>query len=135
MAPQAGPPSMWFWGGFQNGTATAAPWTLWNTRNEAGIHPEIDDGQGGTAVGNAIVFDTSPRMYSVEEYGAASMYRLADVPVETIVHTHVIAASISVRFDNYSSGSNTMQVDMARVRHAVNPPPTVTIGPAQTFTP
>jgi len=135
MAPSATAPSMYFWGGFQNGSGTASPWVLWNTRNENGIHPEVNDSAGGTPSGSLTAFDTSPRLYGVENYGSSSMYRLDDDPVATLAHPHDIAQSISVRFDNFNSGTHAIEVDMARVRRAVDPPPTVTVGVAETFTP
>jgi hypothetical protein len=62
------------------------------------------------------------------------MYRDNDAPAQVLVHA-VISAAISLRFDNYSSGSNTIEVDMARMRAAANPPPTVTAGTPQTYMP
>ena len=135
MAPQAGENTMYFWGGFQNGSGTAAPWLLWNTRNEAGIHPEVMDTQDNLQPGDLHPFDTSFQLYGVENYGTSSRYRLADVDVGTITHDSDITTSISVRFDDYSSGSNAIEVNMARVRKAVDPPPTVTVGAPQMLMP
>lgn len=132
MAPQGTGTSMYFWGGFQNGTGTSGPWMIWNTRNEAGIHPEVDDLSQITA-GALTPYDTSFRLYGVENYGGSSMYRIANASVAKLGHQQDVAASISVRFDNYNSGSSSVQVTMARVRKAVDPPPTVTLGPVETF--
>ncbi|MGE5187259.1 MAG: DUF2341 domain-containing protein [Acidobacteriota bacterium] len=134
IAPQGTAPGMYYWGGFQNGTATASPWVLWNTRNENGIHPEVVDSQGSTATGGLVAYDTAFRLYGVENYGASSMYRIADASVATLAHPHGIAAALSVRFDNYNSGASTVQVGMVRVRAAVDPPPTVTAGAVETYT-
>ena len=131
LAPQGTAPSMYFWGGFQNGTATTGPWVIWNTRNETGIHPEVTENATNVSYGNSMPYDTSFHLYGVESYGATSMFRSNDVSVGSVARA--TTGAMSVRFDNYNSGANTIQVDWVRVRHAANPPPTVTVGAPEMY--
>lgn len=117
-----------FWAGFQLGTADVPPWLHWWTNQPNIIAPDFRATDTSTLwLGTAKTLDTAPHFYSVENYGMKSMYRLDDVVYES--HDYDIAppATLSVRLWNGSS-TPTVAYDMVRVRQAVDPPPTVTVG-------
>jgi hypothetical protein len=124
-----------WWAGFQNGTADVAPWLHWYTKNQNAACPDfLGVSTDQPWYGTDVPLDTAPHQYSVENYGTKSMYRLADVPVQSHIYAPMSPppAMVNVRLWD---GSDMTQVsyDWVRVRKAVDPPPTVTAGTPQTY--
>jgi hypothetical protein len=124
-----------WWAGFQNGTMDVAPWLHWYTLNQNAACPDF---RGVTAdspwYGTDHPLDTQPHLYGVENYGDQSMYRLEDVPYQTHIYAPMQPppAMLDVRLWD-GSDTTTVSYDWVRVRQAVNPPPTVTVGSPETY--
>ena len=124
-----------FWAGFQIGTMDVAPWLHWWTKDASSICPDyLGVATDSPWYGTDVSLDTAPHLYGVENYGDASAYRLADA----IVQSHVYApmqpppAQVDVRLWD-GDATAIVSYDMVRVRQAVNPPPAVTVGPAESY--
>ena len=124
-----------WWAGFQIGTMDVAPWLHWYTHNPNAVCPDFLGVATDTPwYGSDIALDTQPHLYSIENYGTKSMYRREDVPVESHVYAPMQPppAQVDVRLWDGSS-STTVSYDWVRVRQAVDPPPTTTVGAPQTY--
>jgi hypothetical protein len=122
-----------YWGGFQrvNDFLDDEPWIIWIARNAtADIAPEfLNDGTGVPDVGTAVTVPTAPRIYSVERFPTATVYRFEHAQIDRLTHPSYTTA-LQVRLANESS--NNILFDWMRIREAVDPPPTATLGPEET---
>jgi hypothetical protein len=123
----------YWWGGYQSNFSASPPWVIWHAVSGANqIHPSSYDGTSNWN-GTPVALDTSPHLYGVEHYGDSAAWRYNDVVVETHVYgVSMAATSFNVRLHNYASGGD-VSFDMARVRKAANPPPTVSVGTIETY--
>lgn len=127
------PNSTSWWAGFQNGTQDVAPWLHWYNAANNKVEPDfLGDGTAGEMpwYGMPHALDTSAHIYGVENYGTKSMYRYADVTYASHPYppTHLPPANLDVRL--WCNGTH-VSYDWVRVRQAVDPPPMVSVGPAQ----
>jgi hypothetical protein len=117
-----------WWAGFQIGTPDVPPWLHWWTEQQTTIRPDFKATDTSTLwLGTEKNLDTQPHYYSIENYGMKSMYRYDDAVYETHVYDVAPPATLSVRLWNGQS-TPAVSYDMVRVRKAVDPPPTVTVG-------
>jgi hypothetical protein len=124
-----------WWAGFQIGTMDVAPWLHWYTLNPNAVCPDFLGVATDTPwYGTDIPLDTAPHFYSIENYGTKSMYRREDVPVQSHVYAPMQPppAQVNVRLWNYSD-STSVTYDWVRVRQAIDPPPTTTVGAPETY--
>ena len=131
----ANPAAAEFWAGFQNGFPDQPPWIQWWSESPPAIRPDYASSVGDQSqfLGTPVALDTMPRLFGVEYYGTASAYRRDNALVEHHVHaTPVAPAMLNFRLHNHSS-TEPVQYHMARVRRAVDPPPTVTLGAPETY--
>jgi hypothetical protein len=125
-----------FWAGFQNGSTDTFPYLEWYASGVNTIGPDyrvVGDPTGWFGATTAL--DTAPHLYGVEYYGASAMYRMADVESATYTDTNagnMPPATINLRLWNHLAAPAIL-FQMVRVRQAVNPPPTVTVGAAQRY--
>jgi hypothetical protein len=124
-----------FWAGFQVGFPDMPPWIQWWSETASNIRPDYasTSADQNEFLGTNVALDTAMHLYGVEYYGMHSMYRYLDAPVEH--HDHATAANpamLNFRLHNHSS-SNPVKYGMARVRKAVDPPPTVVVGTPETY--
>jgi hypothetical protein len=120
--------SVGFWGGFEGSTTDGPPYTIWWTFTTTGIGPAYGITTNSTAYsGTPVTLDTAAHYYSVEHYGKGAMYRFDDVPYDTQAYDVAYATPLYVRLWNYNS-TPTVSFELVRVRQAVDPPPTVTVG-------
>jgi hypothetical protein len=115
-----------YWGGFEVGFMTSPPWVIWHGRTANMMRQEINRGPGPITQGSRAI-DASPHLYGVEHYGSSAGFRYHNDPVGTVPYGATIGQAMNVRLHNYMSGG-TVQFHMARVRKAVDPPPTVSLG-------
>ncbi len=118
--------SPWFWGGFEVGFTTAAPWVIWHATNDDMIRQEIFR-TGSAVTANERETESGPHLYGVEHYGSSAAFRYHNEHVGSIPYGGPIQQSMNVRLQNFASGGS-IQFFMARVRKAVDPIPTVTLG-------
>ncbi len=124
-----------WWAGFQIGTMDVAPWLHWYTHNPNAVCPDFLGVATDTAwYGTDIPLDTQPHFYSIENYGTKSMYRRDDVPIESHVYAPMQPppGQVDVRLWDYSD-TTSVSYDWVRVRQAVDPPPTATVGAPETY--
>lgn len=125
---QAPTTSVGFWGGLEGSTTDGPPYTIWWTFTTTGIGPAYGITTQSTPYqGQPVALDTAAHYYSVEHYGKGAMYRYEDVPVDTQAYDVAYTDPLFVRLWNYNS-TPTVSFDLVRVRQAVDPPPTVTVG-------
>ncbi len=122
-----------FWAGFQLGTADVQPWLHWWTEFHTSINPDFQATSNSTYwAGATIALDTSPHFYGVENYGTSSMYRYDDEPHDSHVYDVSPPDPLSVRLWEGDKAS-TVKYDLVRVRPAVDPTPTATIGAPENY--
>jgi hypothetical protein len=125
---QAPTTSIGFWGGFEGSTTNGPPYTIWWTFATTGIGPAYGINSGSTPYqGTPVTLDTAAHYYSIEHYGKGAMYRFDDVPYDTRAYDVAYSTPLYVRLWNYNS-TPTVAFELVRVRQAVDPPPTVTVG-------
>jgi hypothetical protein len=121
-------PAYGFWGGFQATTANNAPYALWWTSTTTGFGPTALMNANNTAYqGATVALTTTGHYFGVEHYGDHAMYRYDDAPYDTHAYDESHDTPLYVRLWNYNS-TPSVAFDMVRVRQAVDPPPTVTVG-------
>jgi hypothetical protein len=121
-----------WWAGFENSTVNQPPWLIWYTNSPTIIAPAYR--ATTTSVdweGTSKNLDTSGHLYSIENFGDHAIFKFEDAVYET--HTYDVAApaAFSVRLWNYNS-TPTVSFDMIRVRQAIDPAPTVSVGAVET---
>ncbi len=117
-----------FWGGFEVGFTISPPWAVWYSDEANRIEQWI---RTGTEVPvNERTLDLEAHLYGVEHYGPIVGFRHGNVGVAALTYNSPVATPMNVRLHNYQSGG-PVQFQMARVRKAVNPIPTVTLGPVE----
>lgn len=122
-----------FWAGFQLGTMDVQPWLHWWTQSLNAIRPDFQATNTSTLwLGANITLDLSPHFYGVENYGTSSMYRYDDEPRDTHVYDVSPPDPLSVRLWEGDKAS-TVKYDLVRVRQAVDPAPTATVGAAENY--
>jgi hypothetical protein len=119
----------WFWGGFEIGFTVTPPWVIWHSEDPNVIKQEVASG-GNEVARNAQPLDLGAHLYGVEHLGTLARFRFRNAEVGSISYTGSIN-QMNVRIHNYQS-AGAIQLLMARVRKAVNPIPTVTLGPVET---
>jgi hypothetical protein len=121
-----------FWAGFQASFTNGPPWDIWYTINaNAKIFPSFNEASEWD--GTPLNLDTMMHLYGVENYGDSSTYRFEDVLGESHTNPSPLSSPIKIRLSNFNSGQNKITFDMVRLRKAVNPGPTVTVGAVETF--
>lgn len=118
--------SPWFWGGFEIAFTVTAPWVIWHCHEPSTIKQEIRIGSSTVAM-RSRALDTAPHLLGVEHYGTSAGFRYHDAFAGSIPYGGTITQAMNVRLHNYQSGG-PIQFHMARVRKAVDPIPTVTLG-------
>jgi hypothetical protein len=123
-----------FWAGFQVGFPDQPPWIQWWTETASNIRPDYRGNSSDPGfLGTNVALDTAMHFYGVEYYGLQAMYRYEDAPVEHHVHAFGPSSTmLNFRLHN-ASGTNPVKYGMARVRKAVDPPPTVVVGTPETY--
>ncbi len=117
-----------FWGGFEVGFTVTPPWAHWYSDDSNRIKQWIRS--GSEVPMNERTLEVGAYLYGVEHYGPAVGFRHGNVGVATLTYNSPVATPMNVRLHNYQSGG-AIQLLMARVRKAVNPIPTVTLGPVE----
>jgi hypothetical protein len=132
-ASSAAATNPYWWCGFQQNFSLSAPWVIWHAVGGASqIHPSAYD-TSSSWNGTSVTLDTSPHLYGVENYGDSGAWRVADAVVQQHTYaTSLAATAFNIRLHNYNSG-DTVSFDWARVRKAVNPAPSVTVGTFETY--
>lgn len=119
-----------WWVGYETTFTVQAPWVVWLASAPNAIHPSINE-SGTRHEDPASTLDTNPHLYGVENYGGTSAFRLADAIVDTHTNTSTIGA-LNLRLSVLQAGG-TVSFDWVRVRKAVSPAPTVTVGTVETY--
>jgi len=131
----ANPANADFWAGFQTGFPDQPPWIQWWSESPPGIRPDyastpLDNGQ---FLGTSVPLGTTPHLFGVEYYGTNSMYRYQDEIAQHHAHGSLVdPTQLNFRLHNHSA-TTAVSYHMARVRHAIDPPPAVTLGAAETY--
>jgi len=119
-----------WWLGYEQTFSFVAPWVVWYAHDANTIMPSVNE--ANTQHNDTPVpLDASPHLYGVEMFGATSAFRLADV----IVDNHTNASTfgpLNLRL-HVLQNSGTVSFDWVRVRKAVSPAPTVTVGSVETY--
>jgi hypothetical protein len=119
-----------WWIGYETNFNITAPWIVWLADSANAIHPSVNEtGTRHDDPGTPI--DTSPHLYGVETYGTSGAFRLADAIVDSHTYTQAINA-LNLRLA-VLQGSGTVAFDWVRVRKAVSPAPTVSVGSVETY--
>ena len=135
IAQVATPAAADFWAGFQSGFPDQPPWIQWWSQSPPAMRPDYayTPTDPNEFLGNNVTLDTAPHLFGVEYYGAASAYRHDGPIVEHHVHAQAATPpALNFRLHNHSS-SNLVRYSLARVRLAVDPPPSVTAGAPETY--
>jgi hypothetical protein len=120
---------MW-WLGYETNFNSSAPWIVWYASSANAIHPSVNEA-GFEHADPTVALDNAPHLYGVETYGSSGAFRLADAIVKNHTYTGPIGA-LNLRLHVYS-GSGNVSFDWVRVRKAVSPAPTVTVGSVETY--
>jgi len=125
---QVSGPSWWL--GYESNFTSAAPWIVWYASSANAIHPSVNE--AGFEHDDATVpLDGNPHLYGVETYGSSGAFRLADTIVQNHTYTGPIGP-LNLRLHVYQGGGN-VSFDWVRVRKAVSPAPTVTVGTVESY--
>ncbi len=116
------------WCGFETEFTSNPPWATWYT-DEANVMKQWIR-TGAEVPMNERTLDAAPHLYGVENYGLAAGFRLGNAGVATLAFNAEVTVPLNVRLHNYNS-AGSIQFQMARVRKAVNPIPTATLGPVE----
>ncbi len=116
----------WFWGGFEVGFSVSAPWVIWHSEDPNTIKQEILRVGVNPTAANQRTLDSGAHLYGVEHLGNAARFRSSNADAGSIPYGGSIG-SMNVRLHNYQS-AGAIEFLMARVRKAVSPIPTVTLG-------
>jgi hypothetical protein len=119
--------SFGFWAGFEGSTTNGPPYTIWWTFDTTAIGPAYQITGGQAYQGTPVDLTTAAHYFSVEHYGKRAMYRYDNVPYDTQTYDIAYATPLFVRLWNYNTAP-TVAFELVRVRQAVDPPPTVTVG-------
>jgi hypothetical protein len=123
--------SLGFWFGFEGSTTNGPPYAIWWTFNTTSIGPAYGiDATSTPYEGTPITLTTAPHYFSVEHYGKGAMFRYDDVAYDTQAYDVAYSTPWYVRLWNYNT-TPTVAFELVRVRQAVDPPPTVTVGAPQ----
>jgi hypothetical protein len=122
-----------YWGGWQNGTGYTAPWMVWIARQPNAIHPELfGNGDAGYSVGSDVSINTAVHAYSIEYQSDRAYYRIDGGAESSLGFAQALAQQMGIRFENYDSNA-AMPVRDVRVRGAVRPAPTATLGAMEPY--
>jgi hypothetical protein len=123
-----------FWAGFQYQFPDQCPWIHWYAHVANSIQPDYCNGPTAASwYGTEQPLAAEATWFGVENYGDSSMYRIGDVPIDRYTYTAPPSPSaLNVRLHNYSD-TNAVAYHLVRVRQAVKPPPTVTVGAPQPY--
>jgi hypothetical protein len=126
--------AQWFCGGFQrtNDFIDQSPWILWISRSPAAIVPEFYDGGGGNHVGTGLPIDfTAEHIYGIDRFARLDVFRYDNSASEQISWSTDYNTQHQIRFTAYNGSK--IKLRWVRVRKALNPPPTLTLGPAEAY--
>ena len=119
-----------WWLGYETNFNLTAPWIVWYASSANAIHPSVNEA-GAQHNDPTVPLDASAHLYGVETYGSTGAFRLADAIVQSHTYTDPIGA-LNLRL-HVLQGSGTVSFDWVRVRKAVAPAPTVTVGSVETY--
>ena len=121
-----------WWLGYETTFNVSAPWIVWYAHMANQIQPSVNE-TGTQHNDTAAALDTNPHLYGVETYGTSGAFRLADTIVDTHTYTQAIGA-LNLRLNVLQgNGGGTVSFDWIRVRKAVSPAPTVSVGSVETY--
>jgi hypothetical protein len=125
-----------WWGGFQDGTVDGPPWTLWDQPDpgtSGTVSPSYSDTNGNMWTGTFIAQDTVEHIYGVEDEATTMIFSADDrvVQIEPYAPSDPPPSSLDIRLWNNSLNSGqTISFDWVRLRQAVVPAPTASVGSA-----
>lgn len=119
-----------WWLGYETNFNLTAPWIVWFASSANAIHPSVNE-TGTQHDDPTVALDGNAHLYGVETYGSTGAFRRADTIVQSHTYTQAIGA-LNLRLHVFQM-NGTVSFDWVRVRKAVSPAPTVTVGSVENY--